>query len=167
MVGLLRAGATATILLFLPLAAQQPQAPVPKVMSASVPFYPRLAQETRIQGSVTLRVTTDGKRASAIDTENGPPLLVNAAKENVKTWQFEPHAPTSFEIIFRYKLLDSKCDPECHCDSAEKESVVLQLPTQVDVSAIISMICDPAETIRQRRTIWRRFVHQLRILFQP
>jgi TonB family protein len=138
---------------------------LPKVASAFVPFYPSLARQTRIQGVVTLRLSTDGKRVSAVDAESGPPMLVQAANENVKTWQFEPHAPTSFEVKFRYRLLDSKCDSECNCGSEEKPSVVLQLPADVEVSAESLMLCDPAGKISKREMIWRRFVHQLKMLF--
>jgi len=71
-------------------------------------------------------------------------MLAQAAKENVKTWQFEQHRPTTFEATFHYKLLLSKCDSECNCDSVEKGSVLLQLPTNVEVSAKELLICDPA-----------------------
>lgn len=124
--------------------------PLPKVVSASVPFYPALARQTHIQGSVTLRVSTDGNRASAVQAENGQRLLVAAAMENVKTWQFDPHVPATFEITFHYKLLDAKCDSECNCESVEKESVVLRLPTNVEVSAVVVMLCDPAVEIRHK-----------------
>ena len=132
------------LLLLLPSAAQQAKAPMPKVVSASVPFYPRLAPPARIQGVVTLQLSTNGKRVSAIDGESGPPMLVEASKENVKKWQFEPHVPASFKVTFHYKLLPAKCDSQCKCDSDEKESVLLQLPTNVEVSAKEYTICDPA-----------------------
>jgi hypothetical protein len=124
-----------------------PQASVPVLTSAAVPFYPRLAQMARIQGVVTLRLSTDGKRVSAIDGETGPLMLVKAVKENVKTWQFEPHTPTTFETTFRYRLFDSKCDSQCNCGGVEKATVMLRLPTEAEVSAETLMICDPAETV--------------------
>lgn|ERR1700719_3197811 len=159
-------GALGLILLsFVPSAAQQTEAPLPKVASASVPFYPQVAPSARIQGAVTLRLSTDGKGVSAIEAESGPPMLVQAAKANVKTWQFELHAPTSFEVTFRYRLLSYVCESGCRCHSEEKESVLLQLPTNIEVSATLPMICDPAEKISKRKMIWRRFVHQLTILY--
>ena len=139
--------AIALLVLLLPSAAQQAKVPMPKVVSASVPFYPRLAAPARIQGLVTLQLSTDGNRLSAIDGESGPPMLVEASKENVKTWQFEPHVPASFKVTFHYKLLPAKCDSQCKCDSDEKESVLLQLPTNVEVSAKEYTICDPAVRI--------------------
>jgi TonB family protein len=126
-----------------------PQAPA--LASAAVPLYPRLAQMARIQGVVTLRLSTDGKRVSAIEGESGPLMLVKAAKENVGTWQFEPHTPTRFEVTFHYRLLlPIKCDSECNCGSEEKESVLLHLPTEAEVSAETLMICDPAVEIKPK-----------------
>ena len=130
--------------------AQKPASDLPKVIRASVPSYPELARQTRIQGTVTLRVSTDGKLVSAVDAENGHRLLANAAKENVKTWQFEPHVPTSFTVTFRYNLLPVKCDSRCNCDGKEKESVLLQLPTSVHISAKGYMTCDPAVEVRRK-----------------
>lgn len=126
--------------------AQQAKKPMPTVAGASVPLYPRVIRAARIQGDVTLRLSTDGERVSTVEVESGPPMLAEAAKDNVKTWQFEPHAPTSFEVTFHYKLLlPTKCDSECNCDSEEKESVLLQLPTNVNVSAKVPAICDPPQ----------------------
>lgn len=127
-----------------------PQAPVPALASAAVPFYPRLAQQARIQGVVTLHLSTDGKRVSAIEGERGPLMLVKAAKENVKTWQFEPHMPTTFETTFRYRLFDSKCDSQCKCSGVEKATVMLRLPTEAEVSAETLMLCDPAVEIKPK-----------------
>jgi TonB family protein len=132
--------------------AQPAKKLLPTVASASVPLYPRVIRAARIQGNVTLRLSTDGERVSAAEVESGPPMLAQAAKDNVKTWQFEPHTPTNFEVTFHYKLLlPSKCDSECNCDSEEKESVLLQLPTNVDVSAKAPAICDPPGKIVNKR----------------
>src|SRR5690349_14080167 len=113
----------------------------PRVVSAAVPFYPELARQTHIAGNVTLRVSTDGKHVLSAEAENGPGLLVNAVKENVKTWEFEPHSPTSFEVTFDYALLPVECDSDCNCDSKEKESVLLRLPVHAEVSAKQLMLC--------------------------
>lgn len=127
---------------------------LPKAVSASVPFYPALARQTRIQGTVTLWVSTDGKRVSAVEAKSGHPILVEAATDNIKTWEFKPHAPTSFEVTFRYRLFIPKCDSECNCDQGEhgeKESVVLHLPTDADLIAPTFLTCDPAVEIRRKK----------------
>ncbi len=136
-----------------PLAAHKTASGLPKVIRASVPLYPELARQTRIQGTVTLRVSTDGKLVSAVGAGSGHPILMEAATENVKTWEFKPHAPTSFEVTFRYRLFIPECDSECNCsrgESGEKESVLLHLPTDADLSAPTLLTCDPAVEIRRK-----------------
>lgn len=135
---------------------------LPKPVSASVPFYPALARQTRIQGTVTLRVSTDGKRVSSVEAESGHPILVEAATSNVKTWEFKPHAATSFEVTFRYTLFIPQCDSECNCDvgeHGERESVVLHLPSDVDLRAPTLLTCDPAVEITRKRSIFARLFH--------
>jgi hypothetical protein len=78
-----------------------------------------------------------------VEVESGQPMLARAAQDNVKTWQFDPHNPMTFEATFRYKLLPSRCDAQCSaCDSVEKPSVLLRLPSQVEVNAKELMVCD-------------------------
>ncbi len=131
--------------------AAQQKGTLPSVASASVPFYPRIHQLAHIEGVVRLRISTNGSRASSIEIESGPPMLAQAAKENIKTWRFDQHTPTTFEATFRYTLLPSRCDSKCNCDSAEKASVHLQLPSDVEVSAKEVLLCDPAEKIPSPR----------------
>jgi hypothetical protein len=145
--------ALATLLLVVsggPVAAQEKNEALPRVLSAAAPLYSPLARQARIQGSVTLRVTTDGKRVATFDSQSGPALLVRIAKENVKSWQFEQHKPTSFEITFRYRLTDFLCDSACTCKSDEKESVLLQLPTNVELSATLPMFCESSVTMEEK-----------------
>jgi hypothetical protein len=98
-----------------------------------------------IQGIVTLRVSTDGKRVSSIDSETGPYALVLAARENLKTWEFESHKPTSFDVRFIYKL-----SPAPPCETAfdpwdpRSQSVLLQLPMSVELNWVGPRICDPS-----------------------
>lgn len=126
------------------MAAGQQKKLLPSVLSASVPLYPRTPQMAHIEGIVRLRIVTDGSRVRSVEVQSGQPMLAQAARENVKTWRFEPHTPTTFEATFHYKLLPSKCDPECNCDSVERPSVVLRLPTEIQVNAKELMVCDSA-----------------------
>ena len=123
--------------------AQEIPTSLPRVVSASVPIYPRVAPSARIQGVVTLRVSTNGKHVVTFDAESGPPLLVKASEENVRTWEFEPHKPTSFAIRFDYKL---SMPLSCYSASSDdyRDSVLLHLPTSVELNAAIPLICDPA-----------------------
>jgi len=133
------------------LLAQQATTLMPTLANAQLPLYPHVIRAARIQGDVVVRVSTDGQRASGVKVESGPPMLAEATRNNVKTWRFEPHTPTSFTVTFHYKLLlPTKCDSECDCDSEEKESVLVQLPT-VDLSAKIPGICDLPERVESKR----------------
>ena len=132
-------------------AAQQAKPHLPRIVRASMPIYPPLAQQAAIQGMVTLRVSTDGKRVSTVAALSGPPLLVRTATENVTTWEFAPDAPTSFEVTFNYRL---SLPPDCECtdcDGPEKQSLVLHLPTSLEVSAVIPGTCDPPEEIKKKK----------------
>lgn len=135
--------------------AQETKAPVPTLASAAVPFYPRVPQQAHIEGIVRLRISTDGNRVTNVEVESGQPMLVQAAKENVKTWQFERHAPTSFETTFRYRLFPSKCDSQCNCGGVEKGTVLLRLPTEAEVSAE-TLMGRPGDQIggEERRFSW-------------
>ena len=117
---------------------------LPSVVGASVPLYPRTSQMAHIEGVVRLQISTDGKRVTSVEIQSGQPMLAEAAQDNVKTWQFELHTPTTFQAIFRYRLLPSKCDAGCNCDSVERPSVLLQLPSDVEVNAKELMVCDSA-----------------------
>jgi TonB family protein len=131
--------------------AQQSNEPLPTVTAASVPFYPAIARMARIQGVVRLRVSTDGKRVSSVEVVSGPPLLARLANDNVKTWLFKPHTPTTFEVTFRYKLmLPSNCDSNCNCEYPEKESVLLELPTDVYLTGKTIVTCDPVEKLKDK-----------------
>jgi outer membrane biosynthesis protein TonB len=118
---------------------EQSIAPPPTVASASVPFYPPLPRSARIEGSVRLRVSTDGKRVSRIEVEGGPPMLVPASEDNVRTWQFNDHSPTTFEVTFVFKML-----PESDCEM-DNGTVILRLPTEVQIIAKGIRTCDPEE----------------------
>ncbi len=114
--------------------AQQPNNPAPVVTSASVPLYPRIPLIAQITGVVRLRVSTDGSRVTSMEMESGPPILANAAEENVKTWQFEPHKPTTFETTFTYKLLPMTCDAKGQCNGRQNDEGLLHFPTDVQIN---------------------------------
>jgi periplasmic protein TonB len=63
----------------------------PRVTKLVSPIYPRLARQARVAGTVVLEaiVTADGKVAE-IKVVSGHPLLVDAAINCVKQWEYEP-----------------------------------------------------------------------------
>jgi TonB family protein len=102
----------------------------PVVISGEIPFYPPLSNMARIQGEVRLRVTTDGSGVTSVAVESGQPMLAKAAQDNVRTWKFEPHGPTSFSTLFAYRLRE---EPNCKTDKSGNGEVHLNLPTQVEI----------------------------------
>jgi hypothetical protein len=109
---------------------------VPMVVDATVPRYPYLALLAHGEGTVKIRVTTDGEHVSNVDILEGMPLLADAAKANIKTWKFKWYIRTSFETTFRYELL-----PGDVC-SEENPIVSLQLPVRVEVRSHGLHTCD-------------------------
>lgn len=87
--------------------AQQFSEVLPKVVEHSEPMYPPLARQTRIQGDVRVKVTTDGELVLNAQAETGHPLLRKAAEDNARTWKFVAHPPGTFQVVFRYKLLSN------------------------------------------------------------
>jgi len=119
-----------------PVSAQQQ--PLPRVVHAWAPVYPLFGPES---GTVALRVTTDGNRVVRMDEQSAPNRLLAAAKDNVRSWQFEPHQATSFGVQFSYRMAPSACKCKT-CGRAVTESIVMRLPTSVDVTGI--QLCDVA-----------------------
>jgi hypothetical protein len=122
--------------------AQSSDRELPIVISASVPFYPREANLAHIFGDVRIRVETDGLKVTSFKDESGPPMLVQAAKENIRSWIFGKHKPTTFVVTFRYRF-----DDDFTC-TVGNSSAILHLPTEVQVDAKGVHSCDPTSEIR-------------------
>ena len=126
-----------------PVAAQQSGIALPMVASAQVPLYPPLARTANVEGVVHLKITTDGHGVVAAQLEDGPKLLAAAAEENVRTWQFSLHEPTTFTVTYSYKLLTEwKGDLN--------PVVVLRFPTDVEVSTTRFHTVDMPAEIKRR-----------------
>jgi hypothetical protein len=125
--------------------AQQPDQVLPVVISASVPFYPRTANIAHVLGEVRIRVSTDGTRVSKFADETGPPMLVQETKDNIRSWVFANHKPISFIVTFKYRIED-----EASC-AVENSSVILHMPSEVQVSAKRVVICDEAKPIKHKQ----------------
>jgi len=74
------------------------------------PTYSYFANEAGIQGTVQLRVTTDGNSATKFETESGNPFLVRDAIENLRTWRFAKPIWRTFEVTYSYQLLDERVE---------------------------------------------------------
>ncbi|HTW57579.1 MAG TPA: energy transducer TonB [Terriglobales bacterium] len=95
--------------LCLGLAAQTDE---PVLLSANIPFYPPLARQARIYGSVRVAFTlpANSGEPTSVKAISGHPLLKSAAEENVKTWRFRNTyaVERKCETMFHYELTESE-----------------------------------------------------------
>jgi hypothetical protein len=101
---------------------------LPIVAAAQVPLYPAVARVSNVEGKVHLKVTTDGNRVVSTQIEDGHKLLADSAEENVRTWQYSLHEPTTFSVTYSYKLVEN------WPGDLNNPAVVLRFPTEVEVS---------------------------------
>jgi TonB family protein len=79
--------------------------PVRKLLSGPPPDYPELARRLNIKGIARVRITIakDGV-VTEVKELGGNPVLVNALKEAVKKWKYEPApAESILEVKFEFQ----------------------------------------------------------------
>ncbi len=121
-----------------PTTDHQARVALPTVAAAAVPLYPPLARMARIEGTVHVKVTTDGHKVIATQPEDGHKMLAAAAESNAKTWEFATHEPTTFTVTYQYKIV---AEPK---ENPYGPTVILRLPTQVEVMTTPILMSDPA-----------------------
>jgi len=116
--------------------AQQHQSKVslPGVIGAAVPLYPIGPHTVNIQGTVHVKISTDGQRVidAKVEDDGGVPALGKAAQENAMTWPFSVGEPTTFMVTYRYILVAKLKGIK---SNALNSKVVIRLPTDVEVYA--------------------------------
>lgn len=123
---------------------------LPLVIAGKMPLYPIMARLARVQGVVKIKVTTDGEKVSSLDAESGPPMLVKFTKENILTWEFVKHSPTTFVTTFKYVIEEPD---QCLYSNGTS---VLNLPLEVRISAKGLETCDPAVAVKPKeRELYR------------
>jgi outer membrane biosynthesis protein TonB len=98
-----------------------------------MPLYPDLARDARIEGTVQVKVTTDGNSITKITAGGAHKILVDAAEQNVRTWKFYRHKPQTFTVIFVYRLES----PEVY--GFVNSTVSLELPNRVEIRTKMPM----------------------------
>jgi hypothetical protein len=76
------------------------------VLHAEVPYYPSLAVEGRLSGTVQLHIVVEDGAVAKVEPHSPSQLqiLINAATENVKTWRFAPGVRGEFDVSYRFEL---------------------------------------------------------------
>ena len=102
----------------------------PVLTHAEMPIYPRVPLTAHISGTVIIQVTVEhGSVTNAQVQSSDSPFLSNPAVENVKTWQFEPNADSTFVVKYVYQI-KGKGTP-----LLENPKVEIELPHLVTVTA--------------------------------
>ena len=123
-------GLTICVLSVSSMVAQKDAPALPDVTAFECPVYPPLAQRARVQGAIKMQVTTDGHQATDIKLKSGSPMLAQSAANNIRTWKFVDHPPTTFDVIFLYvNQRNSKGDKVADC------AAKMELPSKVTVRA--------------------------------
>jgi hypothetical protein len=97
----------------------------PEVINCDVPIYSVLARIAKIEGTVHVKVKTNGKAVIEAKTVDGNYILGNFAEANSLTWRFKSHDPTSFTIMYKYKLVTE----------LSEEKIIFRLPYEVEIYA--------------------------------
>jgi protein TonB len=62
-----------------------------RLVSSVAPLYPALARQARVRGTVKLHLIINTRGGvQIVDVLSGHPLLIPAARDAVKQWQYEP-----------------------------------------------------------------------------
>jgi hypothetical protein len=111
--------------------AQESPEVLPQVISHSEPIYPPIARTAHIEGEVSVKITTNGESVLTAEAEAGSPLLRKAAEDNTRTWKFSPHAPGTFYVTFRYRIMQGNQEVEFLHSPATVE--IATTPPPVDI----------------------------------
>jgi TonB family protein len=95
-------------------------------------IYPPLARQARISGDAVLKaqIGSDGRVPSPIGI-SGHPLLLQAAKDNLKKWKFQSGEYQETEITYHFKLTEPSSgytQTECAFDLPDSVTVLSHLP---------------------------------------
>ena len=100
------------------------------VVHADVPLYPALALAARQSGTVRVRLSVKGGVVVSADAGSAAPsVLVYAAKQNVRTWQFAPDVTSTLDVTYVYELAKDESGVR------ENPRIEMQLPSLVRITA--------------------------------
>jgi protein TonB len=81
----------------------------PKLIRSTLPVYPSVAKDSRVQGDVVIETEID-KSGNVVHMKvtSGPPMLRQAALDAVRRWKYEPSTldgqPHSIEMLVTVKF---------------------------------------------------------------
>ncbi|MFZ3380905.1 MAG: energy transducer TonB [Candidatus Acidiferrales bacterium] len=112
-----------------------------------MPTYPVIAATAHIEGDVraSFVVNEDGTVA-AVEIVSGPPLLLRATLDNIRSWKFgpindKPTANKSFETVFYYRI-----SPRNACENNKWLTVSTRSFQEIEITAEVPRILSMGDT---------------------
>jgi TonB family protein len=107
----------------------------PVLLSANIPFYPPLARQARVYGTVKVAFSllANAGEPANVEAVSGHPMLKSAAIENVKTWRFRNiyAVKRRYETAFHYALTETE-SPHVTFESFTVVEIVSPKPPPLD-----------------------------------
>ena len=107
---------------------------LPVVTTLTLPSYPSIPRSAGVQGTVVLKVRTDGDKVTVVKVVEGVMMLSAAAEENVRTWRFKPHDATAFSVSYQYQLLGPFTAVHSTEELDEYPTILFRLPNDVRIT---------------------------------
>ncbi|HVQ42227.1 MAG TPA: carboxypeptidase regulatory-like domain-containing protein [Vicinamibacterales bacterium] len=120
---------------------QRAAASLPVVIAGRWPQVNSIGAQANSSATVVARVTTDGEQVASVEVVRPAVLLTEDVVASIKTWKFEPHAPTTFETTFRFGRRTA--EPRCYNDDRNAH-LSSRLPLELTVESTRTVICDPS-----------------------
>jgi hypothetical protein len=120
---------------------QAPEPP-PALLAGDLPVYPVFARKAKVQGTVRIRLSTDGHRALSADQVVGNEMLIGSVQDAVKTWVFREHQPTTFEAEVRFKFIrdEAACSSKARTNGTATVDALAALT--IEIAAPGPVICE-------------------------
>jgi TonB family protein len=130
----MRVASTLTIFFLLSVAALGAD-PEPYLKSAPMPFYPPLARQARIEGTVSVNFIVDADgNTSEVGADGGHQLLKQAATQNIQGWRFG-WPQTCACRVKRKAILEYKLQKEL--EKPDKPSVLVRWFSKTSVIRVV------------------------------
>jgi TonB family protein len=153
-----------------------PSIAVNNITKNTAPVYPPIAKTARIQGTVKLSIVISVEGAvTSISYVSGPPLLMRAAMDAVKQWQYKPftldgkavQASTTVDVVFSLGIPDAKykeetennrryfqLEDDCMTRLKEYDEAAASIACKEALDAVQKL---PAERQLERATAWSHY----------
>jgi hypothetical protein len=110
---------------------------------------------------VVIKVTTDGHKVSSARLSPSQSLLTEAALRNIRTWRFASSAPVTFDVTYRFTIVERPCDSLGRDTHA---AAVIRFPTDVEIFSERDVRCDGGTPLPP---VFGIYVHEAAVPFFP